>query len=912
MFKSWPMMHALLMAVGVFLGAALSAVPAQAAAAETRIYVALQGNDQWTGNLAAPNADSTDGPVATVARAQALARAGNKQAAAGNAPRGPVRVLIGPGTYELAAPLTFTAADSGTAEAPVSYEASTAGTVTLSGGLHLKQRSPARNGQPAVFDLPPAAADTWRGGGQLFVNGDRATLARQPKAGKTWFVQRSVPLDFEAEALKGHQAFAPSADALAWLTGLSAAERSRAIVQLLHSWNSSQHHISDIAAATGVVRLTPPSKWAFLSTGPSQRWYVENVPSALTASGEWIATDADVRYLPTPAQAAQPLDAVLPVLERLVLIRGDAATGQWVDYLSFRGLKFSHTRFLTPANGFVDPQAAIGVGAAIEVDGARHLTIDQCSISQTGSYGVWLRRSVTDSRIAGSDFHDLGGGGIQIGTARATASDGPATLRNTVQNNSISDTGHVFPGAVGIWIGQAFDITVANNFIHDTTYTGISLGWTWGFGPAASGRHMISNNLLVNIGGGRLSDQGGIYTLGTLTGTVISGNVIREVRAYPAYGPGPTGGAWGIYNDEGTSGVLMENNIVVGTDSGGYHLNKGRANTLRNNLFAGGTAGEVRLSQLDSGAPQATLEGNILISKAGQPFDALATASNLVFSRNQVSGAGATGPLDLAKCGAGCETSKAAVNVAADPKALAFTGLDAATSARLAATVAAAGLQGPERAAGKATMVRTQTTAEVAAPLPLVIDLAGARLGSQPAGLRYSPAADATAITVVENKQAPGGRCLQFNDSASMPNRYDPHAFAALNHDAGVTTDTFAILIDADTDFVHEWRDNGQPYLIGPSLRITAAGISANGKQVAPAVVGQWMQLRMTAALGAAAGTWSLDVTLPKSATQTISGLRPVSPLWRRLNYVGYISNAAQTTAFCLASVSVTNKTGQN
>ena len=899
------------MAVAAFLGAALATVPSFAGAAETRIYVAPQGNDQWSGSLMAPNVDASDGPVATLVRAQALARA-SKLATTNNAPHGPVRVLIGPGTYELTAPLSFTAADSGSAEAPVSYEALTAGTVTLSGGVRLKQRSPARAAQPAVFDLPTAAADTWRGGGQLFVNGERATLARQPKAGKTWFVQRSVPLDAEPEAQKGHQAFAPSADALTWLTGLSAAERSRAIVQLQHSWNSSQHHISDVAATTGVVRLAPPSKWAFLSTGPSQRWYVENVPSALTASGEWIASDTDVSYLPMSAQAAQPLDAVLPILDRLVVIRGDAAAGQWVDYLSFRGLKFAHTRFLTPASGFVDPQAAIGVGAAIEVDGARHLTIDQCSLSQTGSYGVWLRRSVTDSQITGSDFHDLGGGGIQVGIPRAAANEAQSTARITIQNNSVSETGRVFPGAVGIWIGQAYDVAVSNNFIHDTTYTGISVGWTWGFGPAASGRHTINNNLLVNIGGGRLSDQGGIYTLGALAGTVIAGNVIREVRAYPAYGPGPAGGAWGIYNDEGTSGVVVENNIVVGTDSGGYHLNKGRANIVRHNLFAGGTAGEVRLSQLDSGAPQATLDGNILISKAGQPFDALATAPNLFFTRNQVSSAEAASPLDLAKCGAGCATSNASVIAAVGPKALVFAGLDAATTTRLTATVAAAGLQGPERAVAKTTLVRAPATADVAAPLPLVIDLTTARLGSQPPGLRYSPSGDTTAITVVENQQAPGGRCLQFNDSAAMPNRYDPHAFAALNHETGVTTDTFAILIDADTDFIHEWRDHDQPYLIGPSLRITAAGVSVNGKQVAPAVVGQWMQLRMTAALGPAAGTWSLDITLPKAINQTITGLRAVSPLWRRLNYVGYISNAARATSLCLANLSVTNKTGQN
>ncbi len=899
------------MAVGVFLGAALATLPGLAGAAETRIYVAAQGNDKWSGSLTAPNANASDGPVATLVRAQALARA-SKQASSSNAPGGPVRVLIGPGTYELAAPLIFTAADSGTAAAPVSYEALTAGTVTVSGGVRLNQRSLARAGQPAMFDLPPVAANTWRGGGQLFVNGERATLARQPKAGKTWFVQRSVPLDAEPEAQRGHQAFAPSVDALAWLIGLSAAERSRAIVQLLHSWNTSQHHIADVAAATGVVRLTPPSKWAFLSTGPSQRWYVENVPSALTARGEWIATDTDVRYLPTSAQAAQPLEAVLPMLERLVVIRGDAAAGQWVDYLTFRGINFAHTRYLTPAEGFVDPQAAIGVGAAIEVDGARHLTIDQCSFSRTGSYGIWLRRSVTDSHISGSDLHDLGGGGIQVGIARAAANDAQPTARNTIQNNSVSDTGRVFPGAVGIWIGQAYDVAVSNNLIYDTTYTGISIGWTWGFGPAASGRHTISSNLLVNIGGGQLSDQGGIYTLGALSGTVISGNVIRSVRAYPAYGPGPAGGAWGIYNDEGTSGVVVENNIVVGTDSGAYHLNKGRAIIVRNNLFADGTTGEVRLSQRDSSAPQATLDGNILISKVGQPFNALATAPNLTYARNQVSGADAALPLDLTKCGAGCEASAATVTAHVGPKALVFTGLDAVTTARLAATVAAAGLQRDERTADKAAMVRTPPTADIAAPLPLVIDLDGTRLGSQPAGLRYSPVGDTTAITLVENKQAPGGRCLQFNDSASMPNRYDPHAFAALNHESGVTTDTFAILIDADTDFIHEWRDNSQPYLIGPSLRITSAGISVNGKQVAPALVGQWMQLRMTAALGAVAGTWSLDVNLPRRATQTITGLRAVSPQWRRLNYVGYISNAALTSSLCLASMSLTNKSGQN
>ena len=92
------MIQTFLVAVGIFLGAALAPEACRADAAETRIYVAQKGNDKWSGSLRVPNADASDGPVATLARAQALARA-SKQATVSSAPSGPVRVLIGPGTY---------------------------------------------------------------------------------------------------------------------------------------------------------------------------------------------------------------------------------------------------------------------------------------------------------------------------------------------------------------------------------------------------------------------------------------------------------------------------------------------------------------------------------------------------------------------------------------------------------------------------------------------------------------------------------------------------------------------------------------------------------------------------------------------------------------------------------------------
>jgi len=893
------------MFASLLIAVALALMPAAAAiaAGDVRIYVSPQGNDSWTGSAA--SASGTDGPVRSLARAQALARAQSAQA------RAPIRVTIAPGTYYLGAPLVFTPADSGTAEAPVSYEAATAGTVTLSGGVPLVQRSAARPGVPAAFDLPPAARDTWRGGGQLFVGGQWATLARQPKAGQYWFVQRAVTLDSEPSAETGRGAFVPSAEASTWLGRLPPAERSRAIVQLMHSWNSSQHRIADTAGPGGAIRLNPRARWAFLSTGSSQRFFVENVPSALTAGGEWVATESEVRYLPTEAQMGKPIEAVLPVLEKLIVIQGDA--GKPVQYLAFRGLGFAHTRYLTPEAGFIDSQAAVDVGAAFEADAARNITIDHCSFTNVAGYGVWLRRSVRDSRVSNSQFSQLGGGGVQVGVTKENPGERAPSASNTIDGNQIGGTGALFPGAVGVWLGQGFDNTVANNLIHDTSYTGISVGWNWSFNPSASGRHRITDNLLVNIGQAKMSDMGGIYTLGVLTGTVISGNVIRDVRAYPGYGPGGRAlGAWGIYNDLGSSDLVVENNVVLGTDGGGYHLNGGRQLTVRQNVFAGGTKAEVLLSRTSGKTPQATLEGNVFVPKSNKPFDGLAGSPELAFTGNLVSAALAAAPPDLSPCGAGCSASKATVTASAEPKAIKFDGFDTASAARLARVVAQAGpTDGAVVASARVAVATRAPVAAVAPPQPVSIDLRGAAVGSQPAGLTYMPAGDKQAIHLVENASAPGGRCLQFNDSPAMAKPWDPHAFASLTHEAGTDVAEFSILIDANTNFLHEWRDNDRVFHTGPSLRITAAGVAVGGKVVAPASVGQWMRIRVTSPLGTPGARWQLEVRDGSGKVSTVPNLPPVSPAWRDLNWIGFISNATVTSSLCVAEISVTSSAGR-
>src|SRR6185295_12094786 len=77
-----------------------------------------------------------------------------------------------------------------------------------------------------------------------------------------------------------------------------------------------------------------------------------------------------------------------------------------------------------------------------------------------------------------------------------------------------------------------------------------------------------------------LGDMAGIYTLGTQNGTVIRNNYFHDIAGRSI--------AWGIYFDEGSTGIVAENNLVLRTTHGGFHQHYGRDNVVRNNVFAQG------------------------------------------------------------------------------------------------------------------------------------------------------------------------------------------------------------------------------------------------------------------------------------------------------------------------------------
>jgi len=147
-------------------------------------FVAKDGNDTWSGKLPSPNAEKTDGPFATLARAQDAAREMKTKEGLHE----PVTVMVRGGKYFLEETLVLGPEDSGTRDCPITYTAYPGEKPILSGGRKVTGWKPYR-GKILQCELPDAQggtclrADTHRQEWkfrQLFFNGVRQIRARNP------------------------------------------------------------------------------------------------------------------------------------------------------------------------------------------------------------------------------------------------------------------------------------------------------------------------------------------------------------------------------------------------------------------------------------------------------------------------------------------------------------------------------------------------------------------------------------------------------------------------------------------------------------------------------------------------------------------------------------------------------------
>jgi len=576
----------------------------------TTFHISVDGDDRWSGTLAQPNATRTDGPFASLDRARKALRAIETKSQ-------PLRVLLRGGTYPLTDTVRFDAADSGSAQAPITFAAYPGETPVISGGQRITGWSRLTANQWQVH-LPDVASGQWSFR-ELYIADQLAPRASLPKQG---YFRVAETIEPPTSATVSDRFIFAEGDLKPWH------DLQNIDLVAFIKWRAPRFHIASIDADSRTIAFTHGTRIRLGTFQPGVRYRVENVREALTEPGEWHLDFATglLTYLAKDGENPNELTIIAPRLDTLLQLGGDIEQHAWketnvthhavepIHHLAFEGITFAHSNWRMPPEGALDPQAAIGRRAAIEADGAHHCRIECCTITCTGGYGIHFAAACKRNVIAYNEMTLLGAGGIKLGEQLLRRSEPEISAHNQIEHNHIHHAGLVHQAGIGIWIGQTFDNSVRHNHIHHLAYTAISVGWVWGYGPTNTRQIAVEYNHIHHIGDGLLNDMGGIYTLGVQPKTTIRHNRVHHIRCNNPEDGGY--GGWGIYTDEGSSYILIENNLCYHTTDGGFHQHYGRENHVRNNIFALGQYTQVQCARREDHLTL-TFEQNIIVAASG-------------------------------------------------------------------------------------------------------------------------------------------------------------------------------------------------------------------------------------------------------------------------------------------------------
>jgi hypothetical protein len=817
----------------------------------------------------------------------------------------PVRVEIEGGTYHFDAPLLLEPGDSN-----ISFEAKPGTHPVFDGGQAIKGWKVDSHGA-WVTQVDPK----WRFEA-LWVNGKRATRARTPNKGFFQATQQptspveNVPL--AGDISKTVVGITP--DKAALLSALSPEEQREVQVLVYHSWDVSRLRLAGVQASEGKLQFTGSGR-EFFASHSAPRLRFENYLSAMDEPGEWfLEQNGTLHYIPLPGETLEATTVTAPVAPQWILLKGAPETGKLVENVHFNGLKFQHQQWITPQKGIHAGQAEANLSpSAIEVTGGQNIVFENCEFLHTMTHAAWLRAGCSASRFTHCLFADLGAGGVYVGDSGVRENGPKHTHHVTVENCIFRGGGRHFPAGIGVVLFHASDCTISHCDIGDFYYDAISIGWTWGYAPTIAGRNLVEFCHLHHLGWGELSDMGAVYTLGQQLGTVIRNNHIHSVSC-SSYG------GWGMYNDEGSTGILWENNLVYDTQTAGYHQHYGRGNLVRNNILAWGKEEQLRRSKPEDKMAFG-FERNIVLMGDGK----LLTHSDRnwqdgrVFFADNVYWHPKGAPTDFAgktwaqwQADGNDVRSVLADPLFKDPEHGDWTLATDSPALKLGFKPfdwKAAGVFGEQSWKSMASSpLPAFVYGEKVKPLPLHITETfdrfetGKRLNFGKANTNQPD------LVAVEGIPKNSGKCLELRDGPDQLPAFEPHFYFDPCHTEGTTRVVFDLRMEPQYRFIHEWRDNAAPYKTSVYLSIDNGAIKVGGKKLAEFPPLTWVHFEIVAAVGAKSdGAWDLHITPQGGQTQVFEKLPSQKGGGIDLRWLGFISPGTESGKAWLDNIEIEN-----
>jgi hypothetical protein len=525
--------------------------------AASEFYVAPDGSDGNPGTQARP--------FATLEQARAAASR-NRTAA------GPTTVWLAAGRYITRAGNVFTARDSGTAAAPVTYQAAPGAEVILSAGMMVPPTAlkalddpawqarlhPAARGRVMEINLAALGvevtplSDDFRKMGlpEIFYRGKTLPLSRWPNGEVFTTMEKVTDNGMEPphggtfvyrgdEPTRWVQALQ---DEGVWLRGFWRVPWTIEGIKV-KSIDTTARTITFEAAVPGGIGSKYERDKNGLGPGDGKEpWHALNLLEEIDQPGEWsIDFRTGTLYLWPPGEIAADTLFIADRKTPVVAFKD-------VSNLALKGITIDG-----------------GMGPGIEIDGGENVLIAGCTVRNVGDAGISIRGGWRH-QVLSSDVHDTGQEGIMFtGGERRTLTPGG----HRIINNHVYRIGLHYPaGAVvaGEGVGsETVGNLVAHNRIHDVPNGGVLF---------AGNDNVFEYNEIYRVGLGS-SDLGCFYTSG---GWTARGNVIRYNFVHHSMNSNA------FYMDDGDSGNAVYGNVDYKTASGGF-VGGGHDQSFTNNVF---------------------------------------------------------------------------------------------------------------------------------------------------------------------------------------------------------------------------------------------------------------------------------------------------------------------------------------